>query len=93
VTKPCRFPRLFPHQLSSKHSSYRLRAVYVQVLSAFGGKLAGGVTESGQPVWADGKFVSGVAGVTAGTSDGKDFTFSVGSGRYSFVVSTPNDSV
>lgn len=44
----------------------------------------------GLQVWADGKFVSGVAGVTAGTSDGKDFTFSVGSGRYSFVVATPN---
>ena len=62
----------------------------MQVLSAFGGKMAGEVTESGKSVWADGKFVSGVAGVTSGTSDGKDFTFAVGSGRYSFVVSTPN---
>jgi hypothetical protein len=56
------------------------------VLSAFGGGPKTDVAESGKSVWSAGKFVTGVAGVTGGSTDGKSITLNVGSGRYTFTV-------
>jgi len=42
------------------------------------------IREGDQVIWEKGHCVSGAAGVTGATSKGHDFTFRVGSGRYSF---------
>jgi alpha-L-rhamnosidase len=42
------------------------------------------ITESGETIWENGKFIRGVPGITAG-SDGDDYVvFDVGSGSYTF---------
>ena len=44
------------------------------------------ITESGETVWENGKFIRGVPGITAGT-DGDDYVvFDVGSGSYNFQI-------
>ena len=47
------------------------------------------ITEGGHPVWKDGKFVPGVAGVLSGalSADAKAVDFQVQSGAYAFAVS------
>jgi hypothetical protein len=43
------------------------------------------VTEGGRPVWQQGKFVPGVAGITAAVDAGEWVRFEVGAGSYKFV--------
>jgi alpha-L-rhamnosidase len=44
------------------------------------------VTESGKPVWENGKFVAGVAGITAAQDKDGAVRITAGSGRYAFVL-------
>jgi hypothetical protein len=44
------------------------------------------ITESNQPVWQDGSFVSGVPGILNGVDNGQEIVFETGSGYYSFFV-------
>lgn len=60
-------------------------SVATVILSTFGNS-QNAVTEGGITVWSDGKFQAGVSGVTAGTTDGKSISLTVGSGKYSFQV-------
>jgi alpha-L-rhamnosidase len=43
-----------------------------------------GITESGKPVWTDGSYVDGVAGITGGVEFADNVSFDVGSGSYRF---------
>ena len=45
------------------------------------------VTENGNPVWENNAFVEGVPGVTDASIDKEFVTFSIGSGRYDFILS------
>ena len=45
------------------------------------------VSEGGSPVWRDGAFVPGVAGVTGATESDESVTFYAGSGSYRFELS------
>ncbi len=47
------------------------------------------VTESGEVVWRDGKFVPGVEGITGAHRDPQHVTFDVGSGDYTLHLSAP----
>jgi alpha-L-rhamnosidase len=46
------------------------------------------VTEGSSKVWENGNFVSGVTGITNGRKEDRFLTFSVGSGKYEFTLSS-----
>jgi hypothetical protein len=49
------------------------------------------ITEAGELVWADGKYVAGAPGVTGAVGVGDAVAVSHGSGEYHFTVSIPRD--
>ncbi len=48
-----------------------------------------GITESGRPVWKDGSYLDGVAGINGGGRTADSVTFDTGSGTYSFRLNGP----
>lgn len=47
------------------------------------------ILEAGTPVWRDGKFVAGIAGISGATADQDGVTFTTTSGSYDFSAELP----
>jgi len=51
------------------------------------------ISEGGKPLWKDGSYVGGIAGITDGSESDDCVTFDVGSGAYSFKINKPPTQV